>query len=1211
MQPVTCKCDWIKKNLRNPIAAAHTYATTEAQDAFSLMHKSLALSCIKLHYVDSSPFCGFGGNGRRRPQLDRMQTSQPPTRPVSPTGSSFEPANRWVIEDGREYVAIDSLETFDPFFLNLVSPGEQWLFCSSDGSLSAGRRSPDTALFPYYTVDKIINNWNCTGSWTAILVDGELWSPFRPSIAQLSPVQRRLLKSPLGDELVFDETNTALGLRMSYSWSLSDKFGFVRKAKLLNTSSSARRLRLVDGLQDFLPSGIDSRLQLDYSCLADAYKISELSAGGSLLVHRLAAGIIDAPIPLESLLATTVWSHGLGAGPTYLTRRDAEQFLRGDEPAQSDEIRARRGGFFLAREIELAPGESLGWTTVAEIGQTQSQVGELARWLSDSRDPVAEVDADIEDGRMRIRELVAAADGFQETADRDTSLYHYQNTLCNILRGGIPEDGYLLKRDPFLAYIRTHNRELIDTYAEPFDQLPETIARDDLLARVASIGSPDLARLTDEYLPLILSRRHGDPSRPWNRFDIRLKDERGDAIHHFEGNWRDIFQNWEALAWSYPEFLDAFISKFLNASTADGYNPFRITSEGIDWEVPDESNPWVAIGYWGDHQIAYLLKLLELQAKVHPERLAGRLDSQQYVFADVPYRLKSWSETLDDPRDTTIFDRERHAQLLERKSALGADALLLRDAEGSLVRVTLAEKLLLPAVIKLANLVPGGGVWLNTQKPEWNDANNALAGCGLSIVTAGYLHRYLKFLKRLIARHPGEELTLTRALAELIRSLGTSFGDQRWCQQSTMDASVRFELTELAGRAAESHRARIYDTGPGLPEPFPLAEIDQFLEDSIRALGDLLAANRRQDGLWHAYNILAIDPAARTMEIERLPLMLEGQVSILSSGLLEAQDANALLQNLAASDLFSARHRTYLLYPDRELPTFLESNQIMPEQVKSIPSLAGMASCGDAQIIVEDPSCGFRFHHSLTNVYALRKALDQAGIHDDRDSIEALYESVFNHRSFTGRSGTMFGYEGLGSVYWHMVSKLMLAAQEVALGALDAGADPEEFEGLAAHYFAIQGGLGFRKPAEDYGAFPADPYSHSPAHAGAQQPGLTGQVKEGILCRFGELGVDFRDGQLEFRPRLIRRAEFAGLTRGPEHEGLPPDSIRFTISRTPVVYHLDAEIGEPHATTFLSDGRELAFAGASLDRETSSEITRQTGKVTRIEVAIPTSWPIA
>ena len=32
---------------------------------------------------------------------------------------------------------------------------------------------------------------------------------------------------------------------------------------------------------------------------------------GSLVIHRLAAGITDQPIPLESLKATTVWTCGL------------------------------------------------------------------------------------------------------------------------------------------------------------------------------------------------------------------------------------------------------------------------------------------------------------------------------------------------------------------------------------------------------------------------------------------------------------------------------------------------------------------------------------------------------------------------------------------------------------------------------------------------------------------------------------------------------------------------------------------------------------------------------------------------------------------------------------------------------------------------------------------------------------------------------------
>ena len=42
------------------------------------------------------------------------------------------------------------------------------------------------------------------------------------------------------------------------------------------------------------------------------------------------------------------------------------------------------------------------------------------------------------------------------------------------------------------------------------------------------------------------------------------------------------------------------------------------------------------------------------------------------------------------------------------------------------------------------------------------------------------------------------------------------------------------------------------------------------------------------------------------------------------------------------------------------------------------------------------------------------------------ESMES-FEELFGHRQFTGRSGTFFAYEGLGSIYWHMVSKLGLA----------------------------------------------------------------------------------------------------------------------------------------------------------------------------------------
>ena len=103
--------------------------------------------------------------------------------------------------------------------------------------MSAGRENPEKALFPYLTVDKILGNWNETGPFTAIECGGEIWHPFWPTSIHTTPIRRRLLKSFLGEELIFEEWNENLELRFSYHWQLSGKFGFVRKVKITNEGS--------------------------------------------------------------------------------------------------------------------------------------------------------------------------------------------------------------------------------------------------------------------------------------------------------------------------------------------------------------------------------------------------------------------------------------------------------------------------------------------------------------------------------------------------------------------------------------------------------------------------------------------------------------------------------------------------------------------------------------------------------------------------------------------------------------------------------------------------------------------------------------------------------------------------------------------------------------------------------------------------------------
>jgi hypothetical protein len=1125
---------------------------------------------------------------------------------ASPSPTDFAPANRWLEEAGQSYALIEGMEDMPPFFLNIVSPDDHWLFCASNGALSAGRGTADNALFPYETVDKIIDNWNTTGPWTAIVAGDFLWEPMRPSTLPVPGVKRRLRKNATGDEVVFEEDHEILGLRFSYRWQCSGRFGFVRRARLENLGDHALRLRLADGLDNFLPAGVGQRMQMQFSCLADAYKVSELHAGGHLLVHRLAAGIVDRAIPLESLLATTVWTRGLEGARCYLSRRDARHFLRGHEPHQVTRLRGSRGALFLAKQLQLGARESAEWLMVAELRQSQPKVSALCQQLEDPVRLDAEVAADVVRGRERLRAHVAAADGIQHGADRDATLHHYHNTLSNILRGGVPLDGSNIRAPAFAAYLAEHNRQLSDTCRTWLRHLPEVLPRDRWLAEIRALAEPDLERLAVEYLPLVLSRRHGDPSRPWNRFAIRVKDEAGEPVQYFEGNWRDIFQNWEALAWSHPDYLDAFITKFVNASTPDGFNPYRISSDGVDWEVPDPKDPWASIGYWGDHQIVYLLKLLELQSEVRPEFLTTGLNRATHVYVDVPYRIRGWDDLLADPRHSVDFDHARHTETMRRKAAIGSDGLLLRDAEGHLVHVTLMEKLLLPAAVKLANLVPGGGVWMNTQRPEWNDANNALAGRGLSVVTAGYLLRYLEFLQKLVTDHHVARFGITACLAELVETLADLFANRRWLQEEPLDGNSRFALVAPAGQAAARHREEIYRSGPGKAVPVSRETILNFLRGAIAALRCTLRQNRREDGLYHSYNILETDAHHRSMELGRLPEMLEGQVSILSSGLLEPAEAADLLEKLPHSPLFSARHRSYLLYPDRSLPDFLGFNRLDETAAHSVPVLSAMLQHGDHRILEPDPAGGFRFHPALVNEYELAAVLDRIAVESgpldgDREAIRALYEATFRHRAFTGRSGTMFAYEGLGCVYWHMVSKLMLAAQETALRV---GADDPLSARLAAAYYGIQRGLGFRKTAADYGAFPADAYSHSPSDAGARQPGLTGQVKEGILCRLGELGISFVQGGVRFRPVLLRAAEFAAE----DSEG--GRVLSFTLASVPVTYRCRDSLNDASLIVRFDDGRSQSFEGGFLPPAIAVGIIRRTHRIRGIEVDIPAGWLI-
>ena len=101
-----------------------------------------------------------------------------------------------------------------------------------------------------------------------------------------------------------------------------------------------------------------------------------------------------------------------------------------------------------------------------------------------------------------------------------------------------------------------------------------------------------------------------------NKFAIQVSDDDGNATCSYEGNWRDIFQNWEALCSSFPR-LFRVSSLSLLMQQIDGFNRI-VFHEPVSTGKALLTMILGRISDIGDHQIAYLLALLESSERHHP-----------------------------------------------------------------------------------------------------------------------------------------------------------------------------------------------------------------------------------------------------------------------------------------------------------------------------------------------------------------------------------------------------------------------------------------------------------------------------------------------------------------------------------------------------------------------------------------------------------------
>ena len=582
--------------------------------------------------------------------------------------------------------------------------------------------------------------------------------------------------------------------------------------------------------------------------------------------------------------------------------------------------------------------------------------------------------------------------------------------------------------------------------------------------------------------------------------------------------------------------------------------------------------------------------------------------------------MKKFKKITENPKETIDFDFENHNKIMNLVNELGSDGRLLLNKDKDVYHVTLCEKLLVLSLAKICNYVPGAGIWLNTQRPEWNDANNALVGNGCSMVTVYYLKRFLNFFKEIISQIKTKNINISSEVLLWFHEVDAEITKNKNISHTLCSDKERMNYVSGLGEIFENYREKIYSSGFSNFEKLSLNKLDSFLSKICNQFNETILDNRKNNGLFDAYNTINIDSKNQSIDIKKLDLMLEGQVAGLSCESQKPYSTTSTLKSLFSSNLYRADMKSFILYPEKKITPFLNKNIINPDHLKKSILLRKMVSQKNTSIVEKDSDGNFRFNPKFRNIFDLINALKQfskSEIEDipfekELEYISNIYELVFNHRDFTGRSGTMFSYEGIGSIYWHMVSKLLLATQEnFFLAKNNNSSEKNNIQSLGRYYYKIREGLSAAKTPKEYGAFPFDPYSHTPSHSGAQQPGMTGQVKEEILTRFGELGCFVQNGCIMFDTALLLKEEFlienqiftyfdiSGTKRSLE---ILENQLAYTFCQVPIVYTLSKQ--DCRINLILKDNSNIKIEGNFIDQKISRSIFNRDGSVNQIQFQV-------
>ena len=675
-------------------------------------------------------------------------------------------ANEYTMKDyGRK-------STFASFLPGIA--GEKgtpiWCYYVNRGQsvVSFGVDNKDHAIMEFFPAHCAYQNVKTTGFRTFIRKDGEYFEAFSDEkLGQDMHIQM--------NALTVEENNPQSGLKtvVSYFTLPEEKVGaLVRKVTITNTSETACKIEVIDGMPALIPYGVDANsmknmtqtskawMQVEDHETGVSYYRVRASMGDSSSVQAIEGGNFSLAVDTEgNKLSVIVDPDAIFAYDNSL--RNPVTFMEGGlaaVKAQTQVISNLLPSSFFMFERELAGGES--GTVYEMIGQVAHK--KLLTTYLEKKLDAAYFDEKLACAAELVETVCAGIE--TETADERFDAYCKYTYMDNVLRGGFP--------------IKLGNNKIFYVY----------------------------------------SRKHGDLERDYNYFSMSPE-----FYSQGNGNFRDVNQNRRCDTFFAPFVGRENIHTFYSLIQMDGYNPLGIERltyslneakaatllgdvsedakkailsvvtkaytpgelyavllenvaenqvEKIFLSIIDFSDSLVngnfGEGYWTDHW-TYNLDLIEEYLSVFPEKEKDMLFEKAYSYflaqINVNPRCKRYEVT-----DKGV--RQYHA-LNESSNRKTPDKLVRADmGKGDIVYSTLFEKLILLCTMKFATLDPYGmGVEMEGGKPGWYDALNGMPGLfGSSMCETYELARMLDYVIGALKKYPSK-IELLDDLGHLIEEL--------------------------------------------------------------------------------------------------------------------------------------------------------------------------------------------------------------------------------------------------------------------------------------------------------------------------------------------------------------------------------------------------------------------------------------------------------